>query len=93
MTQHALTTLSNSSALRLTPNGLHSGMDITLQNVNDSGYIYIGAEGVAITDYGYRIGPNSAISFELPGNDALYAIAGTNALKIATLQTGLESGS
>lgn len=93
MSQHSLITLSNITATRLTPNGGHSGMDITLQNVNDSGYIYIGAEGVAIANYGYRIAPNTAISFELPGHDALYAIAGINGLKIAAMQVDLESGS
>ena len=90
MSQHSLITLSNTTATRLTPNGSHSGMDITLQNVNDAGYIYIGAEGVAIANYGYRIAPNTAISFELPGQDALFAIAATNGMKIAVLQVDLE---
>jgi len=90
MSQHSLITLSNTTATRLTPNGGHSGMDITLQNVNDTGYIYIGAEGVAIANYGYRIAPNTAISFELPGQDALYAIGSTGGLKIAVMQTDLE---
>lgn len=39
MTQHALTTLSNTTATRLTPNGIHSGMDITLQNVNNTNIV------------------------------------------------------
>lgn len=93
MTQHVLTTLSNTEAVRLTPNGVHSGMDITLQNVNNDGYIYIGAEGVSSTDYGFRIMPNHSISFELPGNNALYAISSINEMKLAVLKTGLESGS
>ena len=93
MTQHVLTTLSNTEAVRLTPNGVHSGMDITLQNVNSDGYIYIGAEGVSSTDYGFRIMPNHSISFELPGNNALYAISSINEMKLAVLKTGLESGS
>lgn len=93
MSQHSLITLSNTTTTRLTPNGGHSGMDITLQNVNASGYIYIGAEGVAIANYGFRIMPNHSISFELPGQDALYAIAETNGLKIAVMQTDLEAGS
>ena len=92
MTQHVLRTLSNTEAVRLTPNGTHSGMDITLQNVNTDGYIYIGAEGVSSTDYGFRIMPNHSISFELPGNDALYAIASVNQLKLAVIETGLEAG-
>jgi hypothetical protein len=90
MTTHALTTLSSTSATRLTPNGTHSGMDITIQNVDASAYVYLGGEGVTTSNYGYRISPSSAWSIELPGQDPLYAITDTNGSKIAVLQTGLE---
>lgn len=68
-------------------------MDITLQNVNDYGYIYVGAEGVSSSSYGYRISPNHAISFELPGTAALYAVSSIDEMKIAVLRTNLEKGS
>ena len=90
MTQHSLTTLSNTTAVRLTPNGTHSGMDITLQNVNATGYVYLGASDVSTTNYGFRIMPNHSISFELPSLDALYAI-GSTSMNLAIMQTGLES--
>lgn len=93
MASHQLMTLSNSEATRLTPNGIHSGMDITLQNVNSSGYIYIGAEDVSSTSYGFRIMPNHSISFELPGKEALYAISQNDAMNLAVLKTNLEAGS
>jgi hypothetical protein len=92
MTAHSLTTLSNSTATRLTPTGTHSGMDITIQNIHASAYVYIGGEGVTSASYGYRLNPGSAISFELPGKNALYAISGTNGSQIAILQTRLEVG-
>jgi hypothetical protein len=92
MTTHALTTLSSSSATRLTPNGIHSGMDVTIQNVHASAYVYIGGEGVTSSSYGYRLAPNTAISFELPGKDALYAITGTNGSQVAVIKTNLDSG-
>lgn len=93
MTQHSLIELSNISATRLTPNGIHSGMDITLQNVNASGYVYIGTnDTVSSISYGYRILPNHAISFELPSKDSLYAISSAPSMKLAILQTGLETG-
>lgn len=91
MTNHRLVTLSNTTAIRITPNGTHSGMDITLQNINSSGSIYVGGEELALNNYGYRIVPNAAISFELPGQDALYAISETDEMLLAVLQTGLES--
>ena len=91
MTEHSLISLSHTEALRLTPLGKHSGMDITLQNVNESGYIYIGGEGVSSTNYGFRILPNdAAISFELPGGFAIYAIASAANMKLAKFVIGLE---
>lgn len=93
MTQHSLTTLSNTSATRLTPHGNHSGLDITLQNVNASGYIYLGGtEETSSTNYGFRIMPNHSISFELPSVDALYAVASAPDMKLAIIETNLESG-
>lgn len=93
MTTHALTALSTTVPVRITPPGVHSGFDITIQNVNNTGFVYIGGEGVSSTNYGYRIAPDNAISFELNGKDALYAIAGDADSFIAVLKTQLESGS
>lgn len=92
MAQHSIITLSNTSATRLTPMGIHSGMDITIQNINAAGYIYIGGEGLTSSSFGYRIAPDHAISFELPSNDALYALSSENDMDIAIIKTGLESG-
>lgn len=89
-TLHSLVTLSNSTAIRLTPPGAHGGMDITLQNVNATGYIYIGGEGVNASSYGFRILPNHSISFELSSNDALYAISSVDAMNVAMIQISLE---
>ena len=67
-------------------------MDITIQNIDQEAYVYVGGEGVTALDYGYRISPNQAISFELAGQDALYAISDTNNSKIAVIKLGLEGG-
>jgi hypothetical protein len=92
MTTHSLTTLSSSSATRLSPLGTHSGLDITIQNVDASAYVYLGGEGVTSANYGYRLSPGSAWSVELSGKDSLYAITDTNSSKVAILSTSLESG-
>jgi hypothetical protein len=68
-------------------------MDITIQNVDASAYVYVGGEGVTTSSYGYRLNPGTAISFELPGKDALYAITDTDESQVAVLKTNLESGS
>lgn len=93
MVTTSLFTLSDSTPTRVSPNGIHSGVDITIQNVNASGYIYIGTADVSEEDYGYRILPNHAISVELSGQSSLYAVASVNAMKAAVLRTNLESGS
>lgn len=91
MTTHAIVSLNSTTAVRLTPNGRHSGMDITIQNLSDTAYVYVGGEGLTTSNFGYRIIPLSSISFELPGADALYAISSTNS-SISVLKTGLEVG-
>lgn len=91
-TRHELITLSSASATLVGPSVVHSGADLTLQNVNSSGYIYLGTQSVTSTSYGYRILPNHAISFELPGNATIYAISSAPDMKVATITTGLEVG-
>jgi hypothetical protein len=92
MTTHSLITLSNTTASRLTPSGTHSGLDITIQNIDPSAYVYIGGEGVTSSNYGYRLSAGSAWSVELSGRDAIYAITNTNNSKVAVLTTSLELG-
>jgi hypothetical protein len=67
-------------------------MDITIQNVHATAYVYVGGEGVTTSSYGYRLSPGSAISFELPGRDALYATTDTNNSQVAIIKTSLETG-
>lgn len=91
-TTHAVISLSNTEATRLTPNGLHSGIDITVQNLHDSTYVYLGGAGVNPEDFGYRLAPGAAWSVELSGASPLYAISDTNNSYIAILKTSLEVG-
>lgn len=91
MTTHEIFNLSTSVPTRLTPLGTHSGIDITIQNINESGYIYIGSEDVTTTSYGFRILPNHSISFELAGEDSLFAVSSVADLDIAVIKIGLES--
>ena len=92
MTQHSLTTLSNASATLLTPNGIHSGLDVTIQNTHATAIVYLGGVGVTSANYGYRLSPGDAWSIELSGRDSLYAISNTNESTVAVLTTNLELG-
>ena len=92
MTIHNLITLDGETATLLSPPNTHSGTDITIQNVNASGYIYIGSDSVNSDSYGYRILPNHAISFELDGRDSLYAMSSAPDMDVAVIMVSLESG-
>jgi hypothetical protein len=89
MTTHNLYTLSNTVATNISE-GRDAGYDITVQNVNISGYIYLGGADVSSTDYGFRLAPNQAFSVELPGTDDLYVVGSTTNLKAAVIRTNLE---
>jgi hypothetical protein len=90
-TQQNLYTLSDTTATLVSPYGTHSGVDITIQNVNSSGYIYVGNENVSDTAYGFRILPNHAISFELGGKDSLYLVSSVDNMQAAVVMIALES--
>lgn len=91
MTTNNRQSLSNTTPLRLTPNGLHSSLDFTIQNSNDAGYIYIGgSDALSSSNYGFRILPNHSISFELPSSDPIYALASTSDMYVSTIYTSLE---
>jgi hypothetical protein len=67
-----------------------TGRDITIQNVNLDGYIYVGGNGVTAESYGYRLMPNHAISFELDKQDGLYVVGSRDGMKVAVLSINLE---
>ena len=92
MTTNRIVSLSTSSPILLSPAGTHSGVDITVQNINASGYVYIGGSNLTNANYGFRIDPSHAISIELNGKDALYAIGSTSGLSASILMTNLEQG-
>ena len=89
MTTQSLTTLSSSTATLVTPSTSHSGLDITIQNVHESAYVYIGTSNVTSSAYGYRIAPNNGISFSLTNHDSIYAISSVNGSKVAVITIGL----
>ena len=93
MANHSLISLSDSEPSIVGPLPTHSGADITIQNVHGSAYVYLGGDDtVSSTNYGFRLSPNFAVSFELPGKDSLYAVTSVDGSQIAVLITGLEQG-
>jgi hypothetical protein len=90
-TYHNLLSVSDSTATEIIAADNSSGRDITIQNINGAGYIYIGGAGVTEANYGFRLSSNQAISFELASQDGLYAIASDADMKVAILSVNLES--
>lgn len=91
MTTHSKITLWDDST-RLSPAGTHSGVDITIQNLDGSRYVFIGGQGVNSNSFGYRLAPGAAISLELSGQDSLYGYSDYQ-VDVAVLMTSLEVGS
>ena len=87
---HDLITLSDSAATELTPGARHSGLDVTIQNVDETAVVYIGGSTVTASDYGFKLTPGAGFSIELNPNDRLYAISDTNNSNAALLRALLE---
>lgn len=86
---HNLIELNNETATPVSVTGNHAGRDITIQNVSSSATVYLGAEGVTTSNYGYKLAPNTAWSVELMRGDAIYAISSSTS-NVAVFQLGLE---
>jgi hypothetical protein len=93
MTTNRIVALSITTPSLLSPAGTHSGVDITVQNIAVTGYVYIGGSSeLSSGNYGFRVDPSHAISVELNGRDALYALASTSGVSASVLMTNLEQG-
>ena len=80
------------SAQRITPNGSHSGMDITIQN-QGSAPLYIGVnDTVTDSNYGYKLAVDAAFSVELPSQDAIYVYSPSPGSLVSVLEFALEQG-
>lgn len=86
---HEMFEIDSSQAVAITPLK-HSGRDVTIQNLDPSAELYIGGPNVSTTNFGYRIGPNSAWSIELRRDETIYAIASAP-VPVSVLSGGLES--
>ena len=86
-------TLLSSEAILVSPIGVHAGVDITIQNLSETDYVYIGSEEVTSESFGYRLNPGSAWSIELSGRDSIHITTDVDGTNAAVLMLGLESGS
>ena len=85
---HTLTTAG--TAYEIVPQLNGNGKDVTIQNNNTSASVLIGGPGVTTTNYGFKILPNAAISFELDGTDPIWAVSSTAGATVNTMRIDLE---
>lgn len=87
MIRHNLVNISSTEAVNLDiSETVKSSFTLIIQNINTTGYIYIGNSGVTSSNYGFRISPNQAFTIELPSSINLYAIASDINLQAAVME-------
>lgn len=62
---------------------------LSIQNIADTGYAYIGNESVSLSDYGHKLYPGQSFTIELAPNDKIWAVGDTGvSVAIFTLDIG-----
>jgi len=90
MANHSILILSNTTPTRLSPNGVHSGVELVIQNVSTNGYVYVGGPTVSSTSYGFRIDEDSAFGMNVLPQESMYAIAQNDGTTVAVITSGLK---
>lgn len=87
MIRHQLKEISNSSATSLDiTEAIKSAYTLIVQNVNASGYIYIGNSVVTTLNYGYKLYPGQGITIELPARLTMSAIASVSGMNVSIME-------
>lgn len=62
---------------------------LSVQNIMDTGYAYLGNESVSSSNYGHKLYPGQSFTIELAPNDKLWAVADAGvSVAIFTLDIG-----
>ena len=85
---HTLTTSGTAYEILEARGG--NGRDVTIQNNNASANVFIGGPGVTTSDFGFKLLPSAAISFELDGADSIWAVSSTSSATVNTMSILLE---
>ena len=87
MIRHSLISVSNSEATSIDiADSIKSSFTLVIQNINTTGYIYIGNGSVSATNYGFRISPNQAFTIELSSSEDMYALASEAGMSVAVME-------
>jgi hypothetical protein len=65
----------NGTPVDLTYTGVIDPLTVlSVQNIMESGYAYLGGENVSINNYGHKLYPGQSFTIELAPNDKLFAV-------------------
>jgi hypothetical protein len=85
-TRHKIVSLSTSTPTALTyEDNVQSSYTLVVQNNNTSGYLYLGADSVSSSSYGYRLFPGQGLTIEMSAFNRLYAVCSANTMTAAIL--------
>ena len=85
-TRHKIVSLSTSTPTALTyEDNVQSSYTLVIQNNNDSGYLYLGADNVSTSSYGYKLYPGQGFTVELSAFNRIYAVCSANTMTAAVL--------
>jgi hypothetical protein len=86
MIRHRLQALSTSTPTQLTiDDEVQSANTLVVQNINDSGFIYIGTTAVSSSNYGYKIYPGQGFTIELSAYTRVYAVSSNGSMSAAVM--------
>lgn len=87
MIRHEIKSLSNTVASNLDiQQAIKSAYTLIIQNVNSSGYIYVGNNNVTNINYGFKLYPTQIATIELPSRNSLYAVSSQSEMNISIME-------
>ena len=64
---------------------IHSTNTLSIQNIMDTGYAYLGNENVSLSNFGHKLYPGQSFTVELSSSDNIYAI-GDAGVQVAVME-------
>ena len=80
--RHKILTLDSTPQNLVTRETVHSVNTLTVQNIMETGYAYLGAETVSSTDFGHKLYPGQSFTVEMASSDDLWAV-GDSGVQVA----------
>lgn len=80
-----LVSTTSATSLDITEN-IKTSCTVIVQNINSSGFIYLGNYSITTSKYGFKLYPGQGITIELNSWSTLYAIASAPNMSVAVME-------